>query len=384
MKKLIKAAAVLLTLAVLLSAGLLSALYLYNRPSEGIPSEGAVFEVEEGQSLTAVSKRLAERGLIRSHYLLRGISRVERTGAAIKSGYYRIPPGMSTAEVHELLVRGEQTLHRVTIPEGLTISEIALEFEEENICGAEDFIAAATSAETSGGGASDESSSGGGASGESSSETEEPSHTGTPGGGPVGYAELLSGYPIPKGIDSLEGFLFPDTYLFQRNFPAEKVVAHMIDTFFDNLREIAPGYTELSAEELYRKIIIASIVEREYRASDEAKKIASVFYNRLERGMRLQSCATVVYVLTEKQEKEHPKKLTYEDLEVESDFNTYTRGGLPPSPIANPGAVALEATFHPADTDYLYFLLQDPEDGRHTFSKTLSEHNEAYRLYIKQ
>ncbi len=182
----------------------------------------------------------------------------------------------------------------------------------------------------------------------------------------------------------MEGFLFPDTYLFQRNFPAEKIVAHMVDTFFDNLREIAPGYTELSAEELYRKIIIASIVEREYRASDEAKKIASVFYNRLERGMRLQSCATVVYVLTEKQEKEHPKKLTYEDLEVESDFNTYTRGGLPPSPIANPGAVALEATFHPADTDYLYFLLQDPEDGRHTFSKTLSEHNEAYRLYIKQ
>jgi UPF0755 protein len=257
---------------------------------------------------------------------------------------------MSTVEVHELLVKGEQTLHRVTIPEGLTISEVALEFEDEGICGAGEFVEAATTA------------------GETDAQG----------------AESFGGYPIPPGVESLEGFLFPDTYLFQRNFPAEKVVAHMLDTFFEKLGEIAPGYTELSAGELYEKVIVASIVEREYRAADEAKKIASVFYNRLERGMRLQSCATVVYVLTEEQGKAHPEKLTYDDLEVESEFNTYTRGGLPPSPIANPGAVALEAAFHPAETDYLYFLLQDPEDGRHTFSRTLSEHNEAYRLYIKQ
>ncbi len=351
MKLILKTVAALLSLGVLLSATLLTALYLYNRPAENIPSDGVLYKIDEGKSLTAVSRELEEKELIRSHYLLRAIAKFEGTGGAIKSGYYRIRPGMSTRALHDLLVAGNQPLHKVTIPEGLSIRRVARVFEEKGICSAESFIeAAGWKAE---GGAAEE-------------------------------LDLSESYPIPDDIASLEGFLFPDTYLFQLNYPAEKVVSHMVDTFFEKLEEIAPSYTDMEPQEIYKKLIVASIVEREFRNAEEADKIASVFYNRLERGMRLQSCATVVYVLTEEKGEEHPEKLNYEDLEVESDFNTYTRSGLPPAPIVNPGLVAIDAAFHPADTDYLFFLLQDPETGRHSFSKSLTEHNEAYRLYIKQ
>ena len=157
----------------------------------------------------------------------------------------------------------------------------------------------------------------------------------------------------------------------------------MIDTFFEKLEGIDPGYTELTAEQLYEKIILASIIEREYRVAEEAPMIASVFYNRLESEMALGSCATIEFIITEELEKPHPNYLTYQDLEIESEYNTYIHQGLPPAPISNPGIAALEAVFNPADTDFLYFLLQDTESGKHYFSRTYSEHNKAKLLYLK-
>jgi UPF0755 protein len=131
------------------------------------------------------------------------------------------------------------------------------------------------------------------------------------------------------------------------------------------------------------RVVLASIVEREYRAPEEAPLMASVFYNRLNARMRLQSCATVAYVLTEELGRPHPESLTYGDLEVDSDYNTYARWGLPPGPISNPGRVALLAAFEPAETPFLYFVLRDPEAGRHEFSVSLDEHNEKKFLYLK-
>lgn len=297
-----------------------------------------------------VAKRLEEDDLIRSRYLLLGLSKLQGTGSAIKAGYYRIEPGMSTSDIHDLLIKGTQTLYKVTIPEGLTSREIADTFEKAGICESENFVEAVNTPRVQ------------------------------------ALMEKTSiVLPEEKVLENgLGGFLFPDTYYFQRNYPAQKVVTHMVETFFRSLDDLAPSYRELEPKELYRKVILASVVEGEYRAAEEAPKIASVFYNRLDRGMKLQSCATVVYVLTEERGEEQPKKLTFEDLEVDSKFNTYTNEGLPPAPISNPGRIALDAAFHPAETDYLYFLLEDPEDGTHTFSRSLSEHNEAYRLYIKQ
>jgi UPF0755 protein len=139
----------------------------------------------------------------------------------------------------------------------------------------------------------------------------------------------------------------------------------------------------MSGSELNRRIIIASIVEREYRVDEEAPLMAGVFYNRLDIGMALQSCATVEYIITEIQGRPHPDVLYTRDIEIRDPYNTYIRPGLPPGPISAPGAVALAAAFQPASSNYLYFRLIDPEAGRHYFSQTLDDHIKAGLLYVK-
>jgi UPF0755 protein len=129
---------------------------------------------------------------------------------------------------------------------------------------------------------------------------------------------------------------------------------------------------------------MASIVEREYRVAEEAPLIASVFYNRLDRNIGLESCATLEYIITEIQQKAHPEYITLDDERIDSPFNTYKWAGLPPGPISNPGKTALEAAFHPASTGYLYFVLRDAASGRHFFSRDLNEHNQAKYLYVKK
>jgi UPF0755 protein len=138
---------------------------------------------------------------------------------------------------------------------------------------------------------------------------------------------------------------------------------------------------------LLAKVTLASVVEREYRVSAEAPVIASVFYNRLARNMRLQSCATVSYVLTDIKGLPHQTRLYDKDLWVPSAYNTYRHRGLPPGPISAPGRVALRAAFYPAKTAYLYFVLENPTTGKHFFSKGFAAHlmaaYELDNLYLK-
>jgi UPF0755 protein len=130
-------------------------------------------------------------------------------------------------------------------------------------------------------------------------------------------------------------------------------------------------------------VSLASIVEREYRVDDEAPLMAGVFFNRLQIGMALQSCATVEYVITEIQGRPHPERLFDRDTEIRDPYNTYMNAGLPPGPICSPGMVALNAVFNPAESDYLYFRLIDPAAGRHYFSRTLDDHIQAGVFYVK-
>jgi len=307
------------------------------RPETADP---VLYEVADGATVSMIAEELQQKDIIRSSLFFVALSRLQNTQGQIKTGLYRIEPLLTSSGIHDMMVIGSQKLLKITIPEGLNARQIGMRLEEEEICSQDTFLEAI--------------------------------HSG----------EIIEKYGIPA--DSLEGYLFPDTYLFQQKYPAEKVVRHLVDTFFEQLEEIAPEYDRMKPEELHEKIVLASIIEREYRDPDETGKIASVFYNRLERNMRLQSCATVVYALTEVMGREHPKVLTYADLEVDSRFNTYQIWGLPPAPISNPGEYALEGAFHPAETDYLYFLLMDPDAGKHVFSTDLESHNNAYRLYIKK
>jgi UPF0755 protein len=147
---------------------------------------------------------------------------------------------------------------------------------------------------------------------------------------------------------------------------------------------LGPEFAQLDPETLHEKLIVASIVEREYRRPEEASLIASVFYNRLKHNIGLESCATLEYIITDLEDRPHPKYLTAEDKRINSPYNTYKWAGLPPGPISNPGRVALEAALRPARTGYYYFVLKNPETGQHFFSESLKQHNWAKYLYLKQ
>jgi UPF0755 protein len=310
------------------------------RPTDGISvtSGGeARVEVREGESAGSVGRRLEDALLIRSRFLWNVLGRLDKE--FIRQGVYVVTEPMPLTSLRDLLKTGRQEMVRVTVPEGVTLSKMARLLENGAICAADDFLAAASD------------------------------------------PAFLAEYHIPA--DSAEGYLFPDTYLFPRGYPARLVVKTMADNFFRQLDEVRGADARESAAQLHEKITLASIVEREYRVNDEAPVMAGVFYNRLDRRMRLQSCATVEYIITEIEGKPHPTRIFYRDLEIQNPYNTYLVSGLPPGPISAPGRVALNAVYRPSETAYLYFRLADANAGRHTFSRTLEDHNSAAVFYTK-
>jgi UPF0755 protein len=333
---------VLLFLILLLIASFGTAGYaaFLNSPPAEEESAPESFSIAKGESLLSVSKRLEAMRLIRSAAFLVILSKIQKTETLFQAGSYLVPRGITTREVHNFFITGSQLLIRVTVPEGWTLTRIASYLDEKKIVEKEKFVKSARD-------------------------------TG-----------LLAKFGIRA--ESFEGYLFPDTYLFPEDFPADKVVIRMVENFFQKLKDIHPDYDTLSRKALHEKVILASIIEREYQSSEEAPLMASVFYNRLSVNMALGSCATVEYIITEIQEKPHPGFLTYRDLEIPSPYNTYRNPGLPPGPIANPGKTALFAAFNPAETDYWYFVLRDPATGKHFFSKNLQEHNRAKIVYLKK
>jgi UPF0755 protein len=335
--------ALLLILAALLVG---AAIYLNKAPASaghsaaGIALDGsgnALITIDEGESSYAVGRRLEQAALIKTRYFWNLLSRFEKD--YIKAGTYSIPIPASQTAIRSALVEGKQILLRVTIPEGVTLKKAASIMENAGICSAVDFLTASQD------------------------------------------KELIKSYNIPNA--TMEGYLYPETYFFAAGYPAEKAIRTMADTFMSRVKEIAPESEGMSAKELNNIIILASIVEREYRVADEAPIMSGVFHNRLRINMPLQSCATVEYLITEIQGKPHPYQLFNVDIEQIHPYNSYVNDGLPPGPISLPGRTAINAAFHPAETDYLYFRLVDEAAGRHYFSKTLDAHIKAGALFVK-
>jgi UPF0755 protein len=299
--------------------------------------KSVLIQIREGESSYAAGSRLERAGLIRNRYLWNLLSRLD--GAFLKAGTYRINLPVTTTGLRSALVEGQQILLSVTIPEGVTLKKAAVILEKAGVCSAAGFLSAASD------------------------------------------PALLADYRVPAL--TMEGYLYPETYFFPGAYPAEKVVRAMADMFFTKLREIGGASLPEDPEELNRIVIIASIVEREYRVPEEAAVMAGVFYNRLKINMALQSCATVEYIITDIQGKPHPKVLYNEDIEIRHPYNTYIIPGLPPGPISLPGRTALDAALHPVDTGYLYFRLINEASGRHYFSRTLDDHISAGQLFVK-
>ena len=326
----------LLVLFLLLMFALAFFIYQCSAPASSKNEIEVKIEVPSGMSVQELASLLKEKSLIRSEKIFYLAARYRPLGVlalcprlSLKSGVYYIKSSMNLSKIFSLVSSGAQEYIRLVIAEGLTISKIANKLEEASVCSALDFKNICKD------------------------------------------KGLLEEYKI--SASSLEGYLFPDTYFFTQNMKAEECARIMIKNFFSRIDEI-PSAKNLSQENFYQKLILASIVEREYRVKDEAPLIASVFQNRLENGIGLYSCATIEYIITEIQGKEHPGIITYADLKIDSPYNTYKWAALPPTPISNPGLTALRSVFECPKTDYFYFRLIDAQSGRHAFSKDFSSH----------
>lgn len=251
----------------------------------------------------------------------------------LKSGTYTVNSSMSTPQILKILSSGQTEYVKVSIPEGLTIKKIASILEDNRICSADDFIKICNG------------------------------------------TTLAQSYNIP--FYSVEGYLFPDTYYLNLGMSAESVAKIMIDNFFEKIKQV-PNLSEKNSKELNDIVILASIVEREYKLDEEAPLIASVFKNRISQNIGLYSCATIEYIITEIQGKPHPEQILISDTKIDSPYNTYKWAGLTPGPISNPGLVALNATTNTPKTNYYFFQVDDEQKGNHIFTHTFEEHKENH------
>ena len=291
------------------------------------------FEVAPGVPLAAVARSLATRGVLDYPRLWTLIARREGMAARIRAGEYAVTPGITPKGLLEELVEGRVVLHPITLVEGWTFAA-ALAAIQAN-------PAIETTLK------------------------------------PVPDDALMAALGSP-GV-AFEGQLFPDTYLVPRGETDLEVLklAHVrlkdrLATAWLHRRPDLPLTTP------YEALTLASIVEKETGAADERPRIAAVFVNRLRRGMRLQTDPTVIYGLG----TAYDGSIHRRDLTTDTPYNTYTRDGLPPTPIALPSAAALEAAVHPLDSAELYFVASGRGDGHHEFSVTLEQHNAAVARYL--
>lgn len=337
MKRALMALAILCILAVC-TVGVIApqvSRYLVAAPSHWPGGKFVLFEVKEGATATGIAHELASKGLIRSPWQFKRILRSLGAESKLRPGVYRVEPGTDASKLARQLADHDTWTIKVTIPEGLTLKQIAERIEKagqvENgqwLPKAPEIIAQATSA----------------------------------------HLRKVTGISIPT--PSAEGYLFPATYGFRAGESADEIVATMFREFFS--RFVTRYDNELKHRRLspHQLVTLASIVEREAEKDSERPVIAQVFLNRLAKGMRLQSCATVQYALPK-----HKSRLLYEDLKIDSPYNTYRNAGLPPGPICSPGDASLKAAVNPQATDALYFVARG--DGTHIFSRTWAEHQAA-------
>ncbi len=295
--------------------------------------EGGTVElrIERGTPLRAIAGRLEAEGLVSDQRLLLVWLRLNEAQGGLQAGDYRIPRPISPAALVERLGRGSFA-RTLTIPEGWTVIQIGERLVREGWL-------------------------------DDAGRWHELVSRPLP-------AELL-GQPIPNA----EGFCFPETYTIEEGVSAEQILGLLLGEFQRRWQALHRDPPDPRAERLspLELVTLASMVQREARVEDEMPLIAAVYYNRLRRGMRLQCDATVYYALG----RSWLEPLRRSDLDTDHPYNTYRRAGLPPGPIANPGAAALAAALRPAEHDYLYYVYHG--DGRHSFSRTLAEHNRAVR-----
>jgi UPF0755 protein len=316
-----KLGAAILVIAIVVGASYAAFSYYWFSPTEKFAPPREV-TIEKGESFRQIARALADAGVVRSGLALRLYGRMSLTASQIKPGDYAFTGGERIPDVMRHLVKGDFIVVTVTIPEGLTVHEIAERVAQTGLVCEDEFENAARD------------------------------------GAMVRALGLM-----PLGA---EGYLFPATYKFSPHAKTNDVLAAMLARFYQILTPEVEQRMFAVGLDPRRLVTMASIVEKEAKAPAERPLIAGVFYNRLRLGMPLQSVPTAQYEL------DGAKESAAAAVHTSSAFNTYDFTGLPPGPIANPGLKSIEAALNPTQTDYLYFVAR--EGGTHVFSKSYDEH----------
>lgn len=330
-----------IVLLLLLSSGATAVYFQYLnllKPAAGsVSPQTIVITVPAGANSAKIAELMARQGLIRSQAAFRFYVAAHKLDSRLQAGEYNLNTGLSTPEIASRLAIGETASYTFTIPEGFTFAQIVDRLAERKLIDREEFMDLAAH-------------------------------------GQFNY-NFLQG--LPEGPQRLEGYLFPDTYQITPKTTEEQIINMMLARF---TREITPEFRAAAAQQgltVNQAVILASVIEREAQKDEERPKVAAVFMNRLKKGWKLESCATVQYALGK------PKaRLFDKDLQIDSPYNTYRYKGLPPGPIASPGGPSLKAAVNPAKVNYMFFVVF--EDGQHIFSRTLQEHNKAKAAYLRR
>ncbi|MDA1184060.1 MAG: endolytic transglycosylase MltG [Acidobacteria bacterium] len=325
-----------LTLLVLGICAIVASLIVRDRlydPYQGYADAEQFVVIAPGTGTAAIRRSLVEAGIVRDEFAFRAALWWTGHALHLQAGEYRFDSPSTAVDVIERIASGDVHTRPITFPEGLTIAEMAETFESRGFGAAADFEAAA------------------------------------------GDASLIRSVDV-EAVD-LEGYLFPETYALPRDTSASSLVAMMVSRFLDTFDESWRSAAEEQGLTVRQVATLASLVEKETGAPDERPVVAAVYRNRLRIGMLLQADPTVVYAM--RLAGTYAGNIRRSDLAMDSPYNTYRYAGLPPGPIAAPGAAALAAVLSPADVNYLYFVSRN--DGTHAFARTLAEHNRNVREF---
>jgi len=303
--------------------------YVNNVPS--VPAN-TVLDIPKGSGLKNISSMLEKAGVIKSKYLFVGYVMSKGWQQKLKAGEYLFEEGSTLSLIAQKIAKGDVVLHKVTVPEGLTIKEIAVLLDEGGVLDGQDFL----------------------------QET-------------MNNKELLSELP-GRPLTGLEGYLFPDTYTYTKGVTAREFIEMMIGRFNEVYSSLKRDREEVNLTD-NEIVTLASIIEEETGSAPERPLVSAVFHNRLKLGMRLESDPTVIYGIGE----DFDGNLTKNDLRTKTSYNTYIVSGLPPGPISNPGKDSILAALKPADVSYIYFVSRG--DGTHYFSSNYKDHQRAVIKY---
>jgi UPF0755 protein len=301
-------------------------------PTEEHPPSKVV-DIPDGSTFQYVATLLEQEGLIKSRFFFVLFGKSQSADRKVHAGEYELNPGMTPAEILAMLLNGQVVLHSLTIPEGLTIVQIAELASQDGLTDRAEFLRLAKDR---------------------------------------AFVESLG-----VKAETLEGYLYPNTYKFPRAVKAREVLVTMVEQL---RRVLGPEFLARMQElkmTMHEVLTLASVIEKETGSGGERSEISAVFHNRLKKRIPLQSDPTVIYGLPA-----FDGNLRKKDLSSPSPYNTYRVQGLPPGPIANPGFQAIRATLYPSNSSYLYFVSRN--DGTHQFSATLIEHNRAVEKYQKR